>query len=200
MVSCASYNRLRESTAESNSNSSSTTEDGDYDAVLLSGLESAFAGCSGGAAGSRGGSRLEEARQALRKEDALLVHRKPPPPPTPQPSLSSAEDESGFSSMGSFQEVGLPLLSSTQTEWTSASPSPSARSQRSQRSQGSFHEVGLPLPAALAAPQARQVHGQARQHHGKPPVPIHRRWSSNPVEALSRSAYKGAEALRVLWV
>ncbi|XP_022912076.1 uncharacterized protein [Onthophagus taurus] len=36
----------------------------------------------------------------------------------PVSSISSAEDESGFSSMNSFQEVGLPIISSTITEET----------------------------------------------------------------------------------
>lgn len=197
VVSCASYNRLRGS-AESNSNSSSSTaEDCDFDggpASLLSGLGNGF---GNGLHGAGGGNRLEEARQALRKEEAVSVvfrskqQRQPRQPPTPQPSLSlsSAEDESGFSSMGSFQEVGLPLLSSTQLHeqpWAGHAASPSPSPSASSRSHGSFHEVGLPLPRLGA--------------HGKPPVPIHRRWSSNPVEALSRTAYKGAEALRVLWV
>lgn len=31
-------------------------------------------------------------------------------------SISSVEDESGFSSMNSFQEVGLPLINSTMTD------------------------------------------------------------------------------------
>lgn len=31
-------------------------------------------------------------------------------------SVSSVEDESGFSSMNSFQDVGLPLVNSTMTE------------------------------------------------------------------------------------
>ncbi|KAK3921190.1 tRNA-2-methylthio-N(6)-dimethylallyladenosine synthase [Frankliniella fusca] len=208
VVSCASYNRLREFASESNSNSS-TAEDCDFDtgpASLLSGLESAFSGSHHGHGHHH---RLEEARQALRKEEAerdrdRLLHRNHHAPPTPQPSLSSAEDESGFSSMGSFQEVGLPLLSSTQLNGTSDPPalaasttwhnvstaSSSCRTSASPaRSHGSFHEVGLPVPVSAS-----------RQHHGKPPVPIHRRWSSNPVEAIARSAYKGTEALRVLWV
>lgn len=37
----------------------------------------------------------------------------------PMGSISSAEDESGFSSMNSFQEVGLPLVNSTCEEVTS---------------------------------------------------------------------------------
>ncbi|XP_052132041.1 uncharacterized protein LOC113218000 isoform X2 [Frankliniella occidentalis] len=205
VVSCASYNRLRECASESNSNSS-TTEDCDYDtgpASLLSGLESAFSGSHHHHHHLGAGNRLEEARQALRKEEAdRLLHRdtRKHAPPTPQPSLSSAEDESGFSSMGSFQEVGLPLLSSTQLNGTSEPPGTASSASTTPwhshsaattpspaRSHGSFHEVGLPVPVT-------------RQHHGKPPVPIHRRWSSNPVEAITRSAYKGTEALRVLWV
>lgn len=210
VVSCASFSRMRESATESHSNSS-TTEDGDYDtapASLVSGLEAAFSGCSSSGASSHGSSssgsnRLEEARQAvrqaLRKEEAMQAVRLRRQQPTPQPSLapslapslSSAEDESGFSSMGSFQEVGLPLLNSTTNSSSTAEHGPwHSSSMTSSRgsSHGSFHEVGLPVVGG-------------RLVGGKPPVPIHRRWSSNPVEALTRyPGYKGPESLRVLWV
>ena len=48
-------------------------------------------------------------------------------PATPQLSVGSTEDESGFSSMSSFHEVGLP-------EMTNGS-----------NGAGSFHELGLPI-------------------------------------------------------
>ncbi|KAL1131097.1 hypothetical protein AAG570_012334 [Ranatra chinensis] len=52
-------------------------------------------------------------------------------PATPQLSVGSAEDESGFSSMSSFHEVGLPGNSTNNSSDVGTS--------------GSFHELGLPV-------------------------------------------------------
>jgi len=127
-------------------------------------------------------------------------------PPAPQLSVSSTEDESGFSSMNSFQEVGLPLIGPSSTTAYSKQPSSHNETQYQPITENStnqptvyggsgFQELGLPV---VDIP-----------HSGNNKIgstPTHRRWSSSPAEAVSHSSKNSAlfcgagETLRVLWV
>uniref|UniRef100_A0A1L8DBH6 Uncharacterized protein n=1 Tax=Nyssomyia neivai TaxID=330878 RepID=A0A1L8DBH6_9DIPT len=106
-----------------------------------------------------------------------------PERPSPIPCRTSTlkvgciEDESGFSSMSSFQEIGLPLIS-TQRSSSVSSDSTAPDSDPP----ASFSKVGLPLTT------------------------FHRRWDSAPAvppksSALLCSRFRPEEeSMRVLWV
>ncbi|PSN46268.1 hypothetical protein C0J52_16643 [Blattella germanica] len=178
---------------------------------LTSGLESAFAG------GCRTTSPIYNSSSNCPPKS------KTPSPPVPEtnyqirssPPVSSTEDESGFSSMNSFQEVGLPLvspsptpsysISSTHSKQTNSYPEThfpshntshleSSTVQSSSYSPSGFHEVGLPI-----------VENPPNSNRGNM-TPNHRRWSSSPAPALTQyskhnASFCGAgETLRVLWV
>lgn len=111
------------------------------------------------------------------------------PPSSPKTgSVSSAEDESGFSSMNSFQEVGLPVLNSTANE---------------QSNNDSFLSV---KNGDLSVNSSDSNITQIEERHDSPskllwnrsnlglPVSQHRRWSSTPVEMAQN------DGLKVLWV
>jgi hypothetical protein len=127
-------------------------------------------------------------------------------PPVPQLSVSSTEDESGFSSMNSFQEVGLPLVSQSPTLSSSKHPSsqtdthyhPSTDNCTSQPASycgPRYQELGLPV--VDIPPNKYNKNGTALTH---------RRWSSSPAQTISHyskdsAQYCGAgETFRVLWV
>ncbi|KAL0280006.1 UNVERIFIED_CONTAM: hypothetical protein PYX00_001434 [Menopon gallinae] len=101
----------------------------------------------------------------------------------PQLSISSADDESGFSSLNSFQEIGLPVCNST------ANGLPKAghyqKNGQSHPDEGiNLQEVGLPTLDEVSCK-------------------IHRRWSSTPADNISKirtPVLANGEVLRVLWV
>lgn len=126
--------------------------------------------------------------------------------PVPQLSVSSTEDESGFSSMNSFQEVGLPLINPSTTSSYSKQPSsyndiqyhPSTENLTNQPASycgPMYQELGLPV-----------VDIPSNNSNKNGTTPTHRRWSSSPAETISHysknsASFCGAgEALRVLWV
>lgn len=97
----------------------------------------------------------------------------------PQLSLSSADDESGFSSLNSFQEIGVPLANSTFSH-------PKRASLELRGKKENYQEIGLPKVDDTSCK-------------------VHRRWSSTPVEShLTKlrpaSLYTNGDVLRVLWV
>jgi hypothetical protein len=126
--------------------------------------------------------------------------------PAPQLSVSSTEDESGFSSMNSFQEAGLPLTNPSPTSSYSKHPSshydtqyhPSTENSASQSASycgPKYQELGLPV-----------VDIPPNKYNKNCTTPTHKRWSSSPAETLSHysktnASFCGAgETLRVLWV
>lgn len=103
-------------------------------------------------------------------------------------SVSSAEDESGFSSMNSFQEVGLPLLNSTVNEQSNTGDlSISVNSSDSNITQiDALQEERHDSPSKLLWNRSSNL--------GLPAHSQHRRWSSTPVERPQNDGFK------VLWV
>ncbi|KAK7868824.1 hypothetical protein R5R35_003659 [Gryllus longicercus] len=150
-----------------NSTSSKTLEC--KNTALTSGLESGFAGHTNYSRKSSNFTPLK-----LDKDTELSNGY-----PTNGTSLKQqlSEDESGFSSMSSFQEVGVPIIT---PPLLPSSPPPS----------GSYQEVGLPL-----------IESQTPNNSGN-----HRRWSSTPVTGEtqfpqpSRSFCLPGESWKVLWV
>lgn len=104
-------------------------------------------------------------------------------------STCQTEDESGFSSMNSFHEIGLPLLQSTMisvnTSGTSSDES-NSESTKNNRSHLLKNEVGLPSPPPL-----------------KPAI-SHRRYDSAPLAMPQNTKMKILEddekTMKVLWV
>lgn len=104
---------------------------------------------------------------------------------------SSAEDESGFSSMNSFQEIGLPLVNSTMLSSANGTDSNSSAAS----STGSVSFVSdessdirdatvipkLGIPTSKPAPEipTRVTQSAAYEHHNH--FVNHRRWDSAPV-------------------
>lgn len=97
----------------------------------------------------------------------------------PTGSLSSAEDESGFSSMNSFQEVGLPLVSCEEV----STPVKKTTSYCEQ----SNIDCGLPINASLKTSDDVKL-------WQKPSI-YHQRRNSSPMEAPKQKS-----TLKVLWV
>lgn len=109
--------------------------------------------------------------------------------------LSSIDDESGFSSMNSFQEIGLPLVNSTMRSIAgSSSMSSSASSASSTESttemENTAIENSLKNSTLIAVNQEKL---------GLPRV-AHRRWDSAPVTNNRLQLSNAEDSLRVLWV
>lgn len=108
------------------------------------------------------------------KNRRFKLEMEKPSPPTS--SVSSAEDESGFSSMNSFQEIGIPLINSTVIEEeviTEDKRSPSTK---------------------LSMTKAKDLKLWQTPNNVKSQI-NHKRWNSTPVEnTLSE------KPLKVLWV
>ena len=178
---------------------------------LTSGLESAFAGgcrtVSPSYTSSLGRSEKCKASVLPGLESGYVTRGSiNSSPVVPQLSISSTEDESGFSSMNSFQEVGLPLVNESST--------PSYSRQSLSCNETEF----LPNTENLTS-QSTAYCGPRYQELGLPVVdvprntknkngitPAHRRWSSSPAETISEYTKNSAsfcgtgETLRVLWV
>lgn len=113
--------------------------------------------------------------------------------------LLHSEAESGFSSISSFQEIGLPLLNSTKCRSNSGA---CFSSNASNNSDDSTNEFDLTLQAAVKEGVPPTL--PKRMHYN------HRRWDSAPAlppKKPSTSPYhafqtpeNGEESLRVLWV
>ncbi|XP_074028262.1 uncharacterized protein [Leptinotarsa decemlineata] len=121
-------------------------------------------------------------------------------------SISSVEDESGFSSMNSFQEVGLPLINSTMTEEVSTK-SALLRSMLHNNSDYSSLSITLnrdsmmetisPSESCDRQEEKRTVDNVKlwQKPSSLPPsTPQHKRWFSSPVEEPA------SQSMKVLWV
>lgn len=93
-------------------------------------------------------------------------------------SISSAEDESGFSSMNSFQEVGLPVVN---TEEVIATEIPILHSLTSYSEQTKLPSANLKISDDIKLWQK--------------PLIYHQRRNSSPMEATKQKS-----TLKVLWV
>lgn len=94
-------------------------------------------------------------------------------------SVSSAEDESGFSSMNSFQEVGLPLMNSTIDDDKHGDLSINS-------SDSNITQINLDTSKSIE--KAKLI-----WNRNDLVLPInHRRWSSTPVDVQND--------MKVLWV
>jgi hypothetical protein len=178
---------------------------------LTSGLESAFAGgcrtVSPSYTSSLGRPQKCKASGPLGLESGYATRGSiNSSPVVPQLSISSTEDESGFSSMNSFQEVGLPLVNqlpkssysrqSPSCNETQFQPNTENLTNHSTAYCGStYQELGLPV--VDVPPNSSNKNGT---------TPAHRRWSSSPAETISNytknsASFCGAgETLKVLWV
>lgn len=94
-------------------------------------------------------------------------------------SVSSAEDESGFSSMNSFQEVGLPIINSNlEDEICDLSVN---------STDSNVTEINIETTKNLE--KSKLIWNRAEL------LPVsHRRWSSTPVDVVQN------DPLKVLWV
>ncbi|KAJ8947371.1 hypothetical protein NQ314_008620, partial [Rhamnusium bicolor] len=123
-------------------------------------------------------------------------------------SISSVEDESGFSSMNSFQEVGLPFVNSTMTDEVSTK-SALLRSMLHNNSDYSSPNISLEhnsliddtLPSNGVYDKRETVQKSTVDEYKlwqKPSptlvTPQHKRWSSSPSEDVRN------QSLKVLWV
>lgn len=105
-------------------------------------------------------------------------------------STCQTEDESGFSSMNSFHEIGLPLLQSTMISVNNSGTSSDESNSESMKNSRSplqlKDEVGLPSPPAI-----------------KPTI-SHRRYDSAPLAMSQNTKMKILEddekTMKVLWV
>lgn len=107
--------------------------------------------------------------------------------------INSTEDESGFSSMNSFQEIGLPLINSTMIPQDSSSSTGSTSDETTNFELNSTikREYKNLTLSATKSPQKL----------GLPVSYNHRRWDSAPVVSPKKmSSFNGDETLRVLWV
>lgn len=96
-------------------------------------------------------------------------------------SVSSAEDESGFSSMNSFQEVGLPIMNSTVNEDNLGDLS-------IESSDSNITQINMDTNKS-SLEKSKLI-----WNRNDFALPInHRRWSSTPVDVQT-------ESLKVLWV
>lgn len=105
------------------------------------------------------------------------------------------DDESGFSSMNSFQEIGLPATTAggiilDKSEDSSATEDTTIVEVQTNNGEFYGYEIAADAPDIDV---------------GNVPI-VHRRWSSAPPIPPKRSAlttfakYNGDEALKVLWV
>ncbi|KAL1397355.1 hypothetical protein pipiens_009828 [Culex pipiens pipiens] len=93
---------------------------------------------------------------------------------------SSAEDESGFSSMNSFQEIGLPLVNSTMLSTNSSAASSTGSVSFVSDESSDLRDATLGIPASKAPEiPARVTQSAAYEHHNH--FVNHRRWDSAPV-------------------
>ncbi|CAG9855859.1 unnamed protein product [Phyllotreta striolata] len=109
-------------------------------------------------------------------------------------SISSVEDESGFSSMNSFQEIGLPLVNSLMTEEVSTKKA-LLRSMLQNNSLN--YSLGENGPAEAKEEQKSVDNIKLWQKPGNVAAstpPQHRRWSSTPIKEVD------PQSLKVLWV
>nr|CAD7399653.1 unnamed protein product [Timema cristinae] len=169
------------------SNSSKTLHPSGFaNTALTTGLEASFSGCiqfSPNYTASLGRHRKIRVPNSTTTETEYYPYSGSngcdgDKPPEKQLSISSNEDESGFSSMSSFQEVGLPIVN------ISPPISPEGKAN--------YPEIGLPLVEHPPAPDGNNAN--------------HRRWSSSPVDTHSQFHKRlgtftpSGEKLKVLWV
>ena len=213
-LSTTSCNSLLKQSLETSSLHSVAFNNNKSNSSLTSGLESAFAG------GLRTNSPVFNAPMREPKkckkniqsvpdnnyqpvQDSLYAPRSSPP-------HSSTEDESGFSSMNSFQEVGLPLVS--------PSPTPSYLLSNNHSKQNSFYpesrfssstngETSIVQPNSYRVSNYQEIGLPLVDHSIRMKMaPNHRRWSSSPADALTQFSKQSAsfcgtgETLKVLWV
>lgn len=117
------------------------------------------------------------------------------------------EDESGFSSMNSFQEVGLPLINSTMISTGASSASSSAGSNADESVPTAIEKnenSNSTSESTLILTNKNNVPSQTNKFK---PQYNHRRWDSAPVSSASKKINStfstftnGDESLRVLWV
>lgn len=136
-------------------------------AMLTTGLESTFSGKRSSVSSSSHSSNSPHST-LTRDNQYTPFDKEKSPQMGGNGSISSAEDESGFSSMSSFQEIGLPISTIMENE--------------KECSKDKLFWLN------------QDVGGKGKLMMGTAAHPIHRRWSSNPVEATKR------DPLRVLWV
>ncbi|XP_063700296.1 serine-rich adhesin for platelets [Culicoides brevitarsis] len=135
-------------------------------------------------------------------EEATPCMNIPQHPPTSQTHLdrikdgilSSIDDESGFSSMNSFQEIGLPLVNSTMR---SIAGSSSMSSNSSTSSTNETEMENTAIENNLRNSTLIAVNNQEKL--GLPKV-NHRRWDSAPVANNRLQIANPEDSLRVLWV
>nr|CAD7462572.1 unnamed protein product [Timema tahoe] len=169
------------------SNSSKTLHPSGFaSTALTTGLEASFSGCSQFSpnyTASLGRHRKIRVPNSTTTETEYYTYSGSngcdgDKPPEKQLSISSNEDESGFSSMSSFQEVGLPLVN------VSPPISPEGKAN--------YPEIGLPLVEHRPVMDGNNAN--------------HRRWSSSPLETHSQfhkqlgTFMPSGEKLKVLWV
>ncbi|KAJ8919895.1 hypothetical protein NQ315_006424 [Exocentrus adspersus] len=119
-------------------------------------------------------------------------------------SISSVEDESGFSSMNSFQEVGLPLVNSTMTDEVctknallrSMLQNSGTYTSLNSSDQYSPDNTVVSGTSPKQAEQKKTVNDFKLWQKPSPSLvsPQHKRWSSTPSEEV------GTRSLKVLWV
>uniref|UniRef100_A0A336JWG6 CSON014429 protein n=1 Tax=Culicoides sonorensis TaxID=179676 RepID=A0A336JWG6_CULSO len=111
--------------------------------------------------------------------------------------LLSIDDESGFSSMNSFQEIGLPLVNSTMrsiagnSSMSSSASSASSSESTTEMENTAIENNNMKNSTLIAANQQEKL--------GLPRV-VHRRWDSAPVTpGRLQLSNKTEDSLRVLW-
>jgi hypothetical protein len=113
----------------------------------------------------------------------------------------SAEDESGFSSMNSFQDIGLPISHSTMLS-SSSSVSPSCASDESMEMETTLKATITNMPSAVPPPPPPRLDRNGLPA-APPLLPHHRRWDSAPIvppKFKLHTMSTNDDALRVLWV
>ncbi|CAH1989087.1 unnamed protein product [Acanthoscelides obtectus] len=125
-------------------------------------------------------------------------------------SVSSVEDESGFSSMNSFQEVGLPVINSTMTDEVSTKKAllRSMLQNNGESSLTMLQENSSQTASSTLLPNtpSNERHDSKRSYDDiklwqKPSsnstsMPQHKRWFSSP----SQDAASDSPTVKVLWV
>lgn len=99
----------------------------------------------------------------------------------PQLSTSSADDESGFSSLNSFHDATAPTSRSSHCQEVGVKHMRSQCDVIHEEKRGSFQEVGLPV-------------------RGEENCKIHRRWSTTPADNMKQRSGSLGNVIRVLWV
>lgn len=128
-------------------------------------------------------SSIPSITNTIKKEKLFFEPEKAPSPKTG--SVSSAEDESGFSSMNSFQEVGLPVITSTISDHESFYKNGDISVNSSD---SNITQIDMLTDSKMD--KSKLIWNRADLG-----LPItHRRWSSTPVEVAQH------DPLKVLWV